>query len=82
VHSDDEVYEWFASVVVPERETWAVEDSNRIVAVLVLKPAWIDQLTDVEHELRAQSRPCSTQGSHPPTSTGTVWPMAAADILT
>jgi GNAT superfamily N-acetyltransferase len=44
VHSDDEVREWFETVVIPERETWVIEDAGSIVAVLVLEPGWIDQL--------------------------------------
>jgi GNAT superfamily N-acetyltransferase len=44
VHGDDEVYEWFATVVIPQRETWVIEHAGRIVAVLVLEPGWIDQL--------------------------------------
>ena len=44
VHGDHEVYEWFATVVIPERETWVIEHAQRIVAVLVLEPGSIDQL--------------------------------------
>lgn len=52
-HSDDEVYEWFASVVIPDRETWVIEDTGRIVALLVLEPGFIDQLY-VDPELTGQ----------------------------
>jgi ribosomal protein S18 acetylase RimI-like enzyme len=44
VHDDDEVYEWFATVIIPERETWVIEHAKRIVALLVLEPGRIDQL--------------------------------------
>jgi GNAT superfamily N-acetyltransferase len=44
VHSDDEVKAWFATVVLPERETWVIEYDGAIVALLVLEPEWIDQL--------------------------------------
>jgi GNAT superfamily N-acetyltransferase len=44
IHGDDEVYEWFATVIIPERETWVIEHAQRIVALLVLEPGWIDQL--------------------------------------
>jgi GNAT superfamily N-acetyltransferase len=44
VHGDDEVYDWFATVVIPERETWVIEHAGSIIAVLVLEPGWIDQL--------------------------------------
>jgi GNAT superfamily N-acetyltransferase len=44
VHGDDEVYEWFETVVISERETWVIDDGERIVALLVLEPGRIDQL--------------------------------------
>jgi GNAT superfamily N-acetyltransferase len=45
VHSDEEVHEFFATVVLPQRETWVIdEDDGAIVALLVLEPGWIDQL--------------------------------------
>jgi len=43
VHSDDEVREWFATVVLPTRETWVIEDDG-VVALLVMDGAWVDQL--------------------------------------
>jgi len=44
VHSDEIVHEYFATVVLPQRETWVVEVDRQIVALLVLEPGWIDQL--------------------------------------
>jgi GNAT superfamily N-acetyltransferase len=45
VHSDEEVHEFFATVVLPERETWVIDsDDGGIVALLVLEPGGIDQL--------------------------------------
>ena len=45
VHSDEEVHEFFATVVLPERETWVIDgDDGEIVALLVLEPGGIDQL--------------------------------------
>jgi len=44
VHTDDEVTEWFATVVLPERETWVIDCDGAVVALLVLEPGWIDQL--------------------------------------
>lgn len=45
VHSDEDVHEFFATVVLPERETWVIDDDDgEIVALLVLEPGWINQL--------------------------------------
>jgi GNAT superfamily N-acetyltransferase len=44
VHSDDEVRDWFATVVLPNREAWVIERENHIVALLVLDGTWVDQL--------------------------------------
>jgi ribosomal protein S18 acetylase RimI-like enzyme len=44
-HSDAEVHEWVAAVVIPEREVWLAGDADgRPLAVLVLDDDWIDQL--------------------------------------
>lgn len=43
-HTDDEVREWFASVVVPRREAWVAVDRRRVVGLLVLVEAEIEQL--------------------------------------
>jgi NAD(P)H-dependent flavin oxidoreductase YrpB (nitropropane dioxygenase family)/GNAT superfamily N-acetyltransferase len=42
-HSDDEVREWFASVVVPSRDLWVLGHASPI-ALLVFEDDWIDQL--------------------------------------
>jgi GNAT superfamily N-acetyltransferase len=44
VHSDDDVREWFATVVLPSREVWVTEHDHHVVAVLVLDDGWVDQL--------------------------------------
>lgn len=44
VHGDDEVREWFAAVVLPEREVWVIDAGKALVAMLVLEDGWIDQL--------------------------------------
>lgn len=44
VHSDDEVREWFATVVLPTRETWVIEDEGGVVALLVMEGDRVDQL--------------------------------------
>jgi GNAT superfamily N-acetyltransferase len=44
VHSDDEVREHFASVVLPRRELWVIEIDGCLVAFLVLDNGWLAQL--------------------------------------
>ena len=44
VHTDDEVRRWFATTVLPERDTWVIDADGAIVAVMVLEPGWVDQL--------------------------------------
>ena len=44
VHSDDEVREWFATVVLPTREVWVAAVDDEVVALLVLEGDWVDQL--------------------------------------
>jgi GNAT superfamily N-acetyltransferase len=44
VHSDADVRQWFAGVVVPSRETWLAEADGATVAVLVLDGAEVDHL--------------------------------------
>jgi GNAT superfamily N-acetyltransferase len=45
IHGDEDVHEFFATVILPERETWVIDDDHgEIVALLVLEPGWIDQL--------------------------------------
>jgi len=44
VHSDNDAREWFASVVVSDRELWVITTEERPAALLVLDHGWIDQL--------------------------------------
>lgn len=46
VHTDDEVRDWFADVVLPDREVWVATTAvdQDLVAVLVLDGDWLDQL--------------------------------------
>jgi hypothetical protein len=44
VHSDDELREWFTSVVLPSRELWVIEANEGLVALLVLDKGWVTQL--------------------------------------
>jgi GNAT superfamily N-acetyltransferase len=45
VHSDEEVHVFFAAVVLPEQETWVIDDEDgEIVALLVLEPGVINHL--------------------------------------
>ena len=44
VHRDDETRAWFASVVLVEREVWVAEVSGAIVALMVLRGDFVDQL--------------------------------------
>jgi GNAT superfamily N-acetyltransferase len=44
VHSDEEVRAWFEQVVLPEQEVWVAQVGNKVVALLALDDAWIDQL--------------------------------------
>jgi len=43
-HDDDDVRRWFATVVVPERQTWLAETDGRLVGVMVLDGDELDQL--------------------------------------
>jgi GNAT superfamily N-acetyltransferase len=44
VHTDDEVRQWFATIVLPTSEVWVIEHEDRLVALMVLHDGWIDQL--------------------------------------
>src|SRR4051812_3426285 len=44
VHTDAEVREWFNTVVLPTLPVWIACHGEEIVAVLVLRDEWIDQL--------------------------------------
>lgn len=43
-HTDDEVRDWIARVVVGQLETWVAEIDRAIVGVMALHDAWIEQL--------------------------------------
>jgi GNAT superfamily N-acetyltransferase len=44
VHTDAEVDEWFATVVLPQREVWVVECADVLAALLVLERDWLSDL--------------------------------------
>jgi GNAT superfamily N-acetyltransferase len=44
VHRDDDVRDWFSSIVLPRGEVWVIEADGGLVALLVLEGAWIEQL--------------------------------------
>jgi ribosomal protein S18 acetylase RimI-like enzyme len=44
IHSDAEIRAWVVEHMVPERESWIVLDSGRIVAVMVLDGDMVDQM--------------------------------------
>jgi GNAT superfamily N-acetyltransferase len=44
VHTDEEAREWFASVVIPDRDIWVIARDDLPVALLVLDDGWVDQL--------------------------------------
>jgi GNAT superfamily N-acetyltransferase len=44
VHTDDEVRDWIARVVVGQYETWVAEAEGAIVGFMALHDDWIEQL--------------------------------------
>lgn len=45
VHSEDEIYDWMQSVLIPHCEVWLAEaPDDTTLALLVLDDDWIDQL--------------------------------------
>jgi GNAT superfamily N-acetyltransferase len=44
VHTDDGIREWFASVVVPDRDLWIITHDDLPIALLVLDNGWVNQL--------------------------------------
>ena len=44
VHDRDDVLDHFATVVLPQRDTWLAVDDAGIVGFLVLEPGWVDHL--------------------------------------
>jgi len=53
VHTDEEVHQWFAEVVLPTCEVWVADTQGEAKALMVLDHEWIDQL---------YVDPASTQG--------------------
>jgi ribosomal protein S18 acetylase RimI-like enzyme len=43
-HTDPEVRDWFASIVLVEHEVWVAERGGRIVGVMVMRGDFLDQL--------------------------------------
>ena len=43
-HTDAEVHDWFASVVLVEHEVWVAERGGQVVAVMVMRGESLDQL--------------------------------------
>ncbi len=43
-HTDEQVRDWLAVEVVPRMETWVAEADGRVVAMMVLADAWLEQL--------------------------------------
>lgn len=44
VHSDGEVFDWIASIVIPRQETWLAEAHSQVIGMMSLTDGWIDQL--------------------------------------
>lgn len=43
-HTDDEVRDWIARVVVGQLDTWVAETGGEIVGLMTLRDDWIEQL--------------------------------------
>jgi len=43
-HTDDEVRGWVRDELIPDSEAWVATEDDRVVALLVVAPAWIEQL--------------------------------------
>ena len=52
-HSDDEVRAWIRDRVVARMETWVADDGGHVVAMMVVKPGWIEQLYVAQDRLGA-----------------------------
>ncbi len=44
VHTDEEVHQWFEEVVLPTYEVWVADNGDRVIALMVLDQASLDQL--------------------------------------
>lgn len=70
VHTDNEVREWFAAIVLPTLDVWVIDHEDRLVALMVLDDGWIDQLyvdppsaLDVSCQQRGAALPVAGRGS-------------------
>jgi GNAT superfamily N-acetyltransferase len=44
VHPHDDVLDHFATVVLPQRDTWLGVDGDDVVGFIALEPGWVDHL--------------------------------------
>jgi GNAT superfamily N-acetyltransferase len=44
IHDDDDVRNYFATVVLPEQEVWVLERDGVIVALMTLSEGWVEHL--------------------------------------
>ena len=44
VHTDDEVRGYVRNILIAKTEGWVAVDAGRVVAIMSLKPGWVDQL--------------------------------------
>ena len=44
VHPYDDVLEYFATVMLPDRDVWVADEDGAIVGLLVVAPGWVDHL--------------------------------------
>jgi GNAT superfamily N-acetyltransferase len=44
VHPRDDVLDYFATVMLPNREVWVAVEDGEIIGLLVLEPGWVDHL--------------------------------------
>lgn len=50
VHSEEEVRRWVADVLVPSGGTWVLDGAGALVAMMILRRGWIEQLyVDPDH---------------------------------
>ena len=53
VHTDDEVREWVAEVLLPQSEVWVALDGTDLAGVMALDEEWVEQLyVSPEHQRR------------------------------
>jgi GNAT superfamily N-acetyltransferase len=43
-HTDDEVRGWVRDELIPDSEAWVAIEADRVAALLVVAPGWIEQL--------------------------------------